>query len=64
MRIFAYVVAVLSFASCIGCMISVPKFKAIYEDLDAQLPILTQWVLTYNVLLTEGRRVALAALPV
>ena len=51
MRIFAYVVAVLSFATCIGCMISIPKFQAIYEDRNAELPILTQFVLAYDVLL-------------
>lgn len=52
MRIFAYIVAICSFAACVGCLVSIPKFQSVYEEMNAQLPVLTQFVLTYGVLLS------------
>lgn len=62
MRIFAYIVAVLSLAVSLGCMISIPKFHAIYQDLEVALPVLTRVVLTYGVLLSALFLVLAAAL--
>lgn len=51
MRIFAYIVAVLSLSVCLGCMIAIPRFQAIYQELGAELPVLTRVLLTYGILL-------------
>ncbi len=52
MRIFAYIVAALSLAAALGCMIAIPKFHSVYQDMEVALPILTRFVLTYGVLLS------------
>jgi hypothetical protein len=52
MRLFAYIIAVLSLAVCLGCIIAIPKFHAIYHEMNAELPVLTKFVLTYGVLLS------------
>ena len=51
MRIFAYIVAVLSLVACISCMITIPKFHAIYEDMGAELPVFSRLVVNYGILL-------------
>lgn len=51
MRIFAYIVSVLSLIACCACLISIPKFQAIYEDMGVELPVLSRIIVSHGGLL-------------
>jgi len=62
LRIFAYIVAVLSAGAGIACIVTARKFAVLYDALDADLPVLTQKFLVTSGLFPGGILFGLAVL--
>ena len=62
MRTFSYIVSVLALGAGIVCIGIVPKFKAMYEEVGADLPSLTRVFLGSSGLLPGGIFILLAVL--
>ena len=60
--IFSMIVAGLAIAACVGCVVIVPKFTVIYEDLGVMLPNVTRTVVNTSGWMPGGVFLALAVL--
>jgi hypothetical protein len=60
--IFSMIVAGLAIAACVGCVVIVPKFTVIYEDLGVMLPNVTRTVVNTSGWMPGGIFLALAVL--